>query len=329
MEYLLLKHGIAFGASWALAMYLVPMMIQLASRWSILDEPDGRIKVHKKAIPYLGGVAVYLAMVATLAMVMPTDPKILWLLLGSTLLLFVGLVDDMKVLTPLQKFAGQLIVVLGFVKAGFALKSSFFSDWSNMSLSALWMLTVINAFNLVDVMDGLSSTLAIISATSFMILALLTGQTSLSLVLLIFIGALLGFLWYNKPPAQIYLGDAGALFVGGFLAALPLLFSWSEYSLFGYCAPLFMFGVPLLEVVMLVIIRTYLGIPFFRGSPHHFCIYLQNKGWSREQVLAFTLGASTFLGVAGLLLVRGVLDFSQVFFIGVAFLGVWCYVIFS
>lgn len=329
MEHLLLKHCIAGGASFALSLYLVPLMIQVAARWSILDEPDGRIKVHKKAVPYLGGIAVYLAMVGTLAMIMPTSPSILYLLLGSTLLLFIGLIDDMKVLSPLQKFSGQLLVVLGFVKAGFALKAGFFSGPQNMVLSALWMLTVINAFNLVDVMDGLSSTLAIISAASFALLAFYTGNYALSLVLLVFIGAVAGFLWYNKPPAQIYLGDAGALFIGGFLAALPLLFSWSEKSVFGYCAPLFMFGVPLLEVGMLIVIRSYLGIPFYRGSPHHFSIFLQDKGWSRQQVLAFSALSATFLSAVGLLLVTGMMDFPQVFFLGVAFFGVWCYVVFS
>lgn len=249
--------------------------------------PDGAIKTHKRPTPYLGGFALYVGFLTSLAVTFSFENQYFLLLVGSTLLFFIGLIDDLTVLRPLQKFLGQMVAVFCFLKSGLYLKTHFFNSAGSVIVSAFWCLTIINAFNLVDVMDGLSTTLASLITVSLCIIALYHGHISLALLLATFLGSLLAFLCFNRPSASVYLGDAGSLFLGGFLAPIPFLFNWGTYNWYGYISPIVIFAVPLLEVVSLVIIRTYRGISFYKPSPDHFCLYLRHHGWSVKQILGY------------------------------------------
>jgi len=328
MQAIIFKHVFAFIFSFLMSLYLIPIIIRATKRLGLLDVPDGNLKVHKSPVPYFGGLAVFLGFIATLALVYPFENRVLWLLLGTTMLLFVGLIDDLKVLRPGQKFFGQLLAVLCFLKGGFSLKTNFFSSPLNLGLSAFWMLSVINAFNLVDVMDGLSSTIAIVATTSLFTIALIFEQYTVSLLLAAFLGPLIAFFWYNKPPARIYLGDTGSMFIGGFLAAVPMLFAWSNQSFIAYYAPVIILGIPLLEVFFLVVIRTYLGIPFYRGSPHHFSIYLQKKGWSKWKVLGFTAIMGVILSSLAFLFLFQLISWTVLVAGLVLFFATWCIAVF-
>ena len=286
---MLIRVCFALVLSFLFTYYLIPICKKIAFDFGILDIPNGTIKTHKKPTPYLGGIAVYVGFIAALALVLPFENDIVSLLLGSTLLLFIGFIDDLIVTKPYQKWCGQCIAALCFLKAGLYLKESFFLAYLwNIPISFLWILTVINAFNLVDVMDGLAVCIAICATSSFLIMSIIFKQIGISILLAAFLGALLGFVRFNKPPASIYLGDAGSLFIGGFLATVPFLFKWGVYSWYGFLTPIVILAVPLIEVSSLVVIRTYKGIPFYNASPDHFSIYLRNNGWSCQEILLFT-----------------------------------------
>ena len=303
MEFMLIRLLISFIISFLLTLYLVPLFAAVAHKLHILDVPDGTIKIHEKPTPYLGGVAIYVGFIATLALVFPFENKILSLLLGSTLLLFVGLIDDILRIKPYQKLFWQMIAVFCFLKSGFHLKETFFlANFWNIPISLLWIISIINAFNLVDVMDGLATSLASCATFTFLVIAMMYGQYSLALLLICFLGPLMAFLRYNKPPAQIYLGDAGSLFIGGFLATVPFLFKWGAYSPYGFVTPSIVLAIPLLEITALVCIRSYKRIPFYYGSPDHFSLYLQQNGWSKQQILEYVLLLSVILLTLSLLL---------------------------
>lgn len=280
----------SFIISFLITLYLVPLFALIAKKLNVLDIPDGAVKKHEKPTPYLGGIAIYVGFIASLALIFPYENKIALLLVGSTLLLFIGLIDDILRIKPYQKFFWQFIAAFCFLKAGLYLKESFFLNnvW-NFPVSILWILTIINAFNLVDVMDGLATTLASCATITLLFLALLFDQPQLALLLVTFLGPLLAFLWYNRPPAKIYLGDAGSLFIGGFLGTVPFLFKWGSYNPYGFITPILVLSIPLLEVITLILVRTYKKIPFYYGSPDHFSIYLQQGGWSKYKILGFVL----------------------------------------
>ena len=199
---LFVRHIFAAGFSFLFGFYLMPAIIKSSFKLGIMDIPDGKIKCHGVPIPYLGGLAIYLSFIATLCLVYPFENQVLWLLLGSTLLLLIGMIDDLKVLRPGQKFLGQIVAVVCFLKGGFWLKTEFMTSFVNLFLSGFWMLSLINAFNLVDVMDGLAASIAIVAASSFLIITLIFQQYAISLLLAAFLGAVLAFFFYNKPPAK-------------------------------------------------------------------------------------------------------------------------------
>lgn len=323
MNILLIQTLFSFFTALGITLYLVPRVRAIAYKLQFLDAPDGTIKTHAQTTPYLGGLAVYLGFLGALALTYPFENQVLLFFIGATLLLFLGLLDDLVPMSAMQKFLGQIVAAFCFLKAGLHLKAHFFDNYWNIGISFMWMLTIMNAFNLVDVMDGLASTLAMGSATIFLILALLMGQADVALLLACFIGAVAGFFWYNKPTATIYLGDAGSLFIGGFLAIIPFLFSWGSHSAYGYILPIVVLAIPLLEVTFLIIIRTYKGIPFYKASPDHFCIYFMKSGWSKYQILGYMVFLLSILGSTIVLFVTHTISECTLLSLGAAFLTLW------
>jgi UDP-GlcNAc:undecaprenyl-phosphate GlcNAc-1-phosphate transferase len=324
-----LKLIFSFIISFLITFYFVPLLSAIAHKLGVVDVPDGRIKVHEKTTPYLGGVAVYIGFISGLALVFPLENSIFSLLVGSTLLLFIGLIDDLVVLKPYQKFCGQILAAFCFIKGGLYLKEQFFHDHYLIALpiSMLWILTITNAMNLVDVMDGLATTIALCASLSFGVLAWLLGYYDVMLLISAFVGPLLAFLWYNKPPASMYLGDAGSLFIGGFLSSVPFLLSWSSYNPYGFCAPAIILGIPLCEVIFLIIVRTYKGIPFYKGSPDHFSIYLRARGWSKYRVLGYVVVLSCILLVTVIFFIEDKISFTGVVSLSLLYLAAWLVVL--
>lgn len=323
MEAIATKWIFALVFSFLTTTYLVPIFITLAERLRLLDAPDGRIKKQANPVPYLGGLAVYCGFLCGLALTIPLQSNLALMLVGATLLLFIGLIDDLLVMKPYQKFFGQCLAALCFLKGGFYLKEHFFSTFWHLPISFLWIVSIINAFNLIDVMDGLASSVAIMAAIAFFAIAYLFGQPQEMILLAALIGSLMGFFWFNRPDARIYLGDAGALFIGGVLATVPFLLNWGTHTPFGFFAPIIILAIPILELVTLIVVRTYKGIPFYRGSRDHFSCYLQDKGWGKSKVLVYVFGMSILLGTSAFLLVGNTIQIGQMPFLAAPFLGIW------
>lgn len=319
----ILTSCVIVSLSFLITLYLVPLLSRVAIKFGILDSPDGRLKHQKQPTPYLGGLAIYIGFLIPIALVVPFENQFFLYILASTILLFIGLLDDLIVLTPTQKIVGQALATLCYLKAGFYLKGLFFNHAWNIFISGFWFLTMINAFNLIDVMDGLATTVALGVAGAYLVFAIAVHNTSLVLLLLAFIGALGAFLWFNKPPARIYLGDAGSLFIGGFLASVPFFISWSEYNPYGYFIPLIIGAIPLLEWGTLVLVRTWKRIPFYCGSPDHFCIYLQHNGWKKSAILWYCGLLSCFTTGVSYAFFYHIISIYTVFVLALLYLLIW------
>lgn len=275
-----------FLISFFLASVLIPICRWCAFKFKIVDAPDGKLKIHEKTTPYLGGVAIYVAILITLLFRFNFDLDVSVLFLTVTLLMFLGLIDDIYVIKPYLKFLGQTLSILLLLVSNFYFVNFFFNKYLTIPLKLFWNLSIINAFNLIDVMDGLCSSVAIIPAISFLIISLIFNQVDIAILLVAFLGALISFLVYNFPPAKIYLGDSGSMFIGGFLSLIPFLIKWPSIPI-ALISSLSLLLVPVLELVSLILIRSYKGIPFYLGSPDHFSIYLRRKGWSKKRVLLY------------------------------------------
>jgi UDP-GlcNAc:undecaprenyl-phosphate GlcNAc-1-phosphate transferase len=292
---------LTFILALSLALYGVPLARRAALRFNIVDRPDGQLKRQTEPVPYFGGLVVYLAFLVSLALTFEFRQDVLGLVLGGTLMVMLGLIDDFGVLTPGSKLIGQLIAVFVLIRSGIRIEIAAFPEWLDLALTVLWMIGVVNALNIIDVMDGLAGGVGVIACVWLFVVALLNQDTVSASMLAALAGGLIGFLRYNVHPASIYLGDAGSLFVGLMLGALAMTGKYTAMNPVAVLAPVLILGVPIFDTFFVMYIRWRRGVPVFWGSPDHFALRLRHWRLTVPQVMLVSYGAALFLGGIGVL----------------------------
>ncbi len=287
--------------AYLLALLGTPMARDAALRFGVVDAPDGRLKRQRDPVPYLGGMAVFVAFLLALGMTFDLEAELLALLLAATIAATLGLVDDFGVLTPRAKVLGQLVAVFVLVRAGVAVQVVALPWWVRLLVTVLWLVGLSNAFNLVDIMDGLASGVGVIAATFLLVVALLNGRVVVAALTVALIGALLGFLRFNFHPARIYLGDCGSLFVGLLLGALAMVMDYTRTNPLGFVAPLFILAVPLVDTAYVTVLRLRAGRRIYHGSPDHFPLRLRRRlGGSTPATVLVVYAVAVVSGGLGL-----------------------------
>jgi UDP-GlcNAc:undecaprenyl-phosphate GlcNAc-1-phosphate transferase len=239
-----------------LAMVTTPLAKRAAFRFGIIDKPNPR-KQHSVPTPLLGGAAIFAAVI--LALVILGDPfyvsQVVGIFLGATLMSFMGLWDDRRSLSPWVKLVGQFaaagILILTDVKI-----ELFPWEPLNYLATALWVVGITNAFNLLDNMDGLSGGVSAIAALFFLLFAAMSNQYLVGALAAAVVGACIGFLFYNLNPASIFMGDTGALFLGFTLAALAIKLRFPENSVFvTWMVPPIVLAVPIFDTSLVIVSR--------------------------------------------------------------------------
>jgi len=296
----LIVDGLAFILALVLSVYGTPLARQAALRFNIVDRPDGRLKHQLAPVPYLGGLAIYLSFLITLALTFEFSHAVLGLLLAGTIIVMLGLIDDFGVLTPGAKFTGQLVAVFVLIKSGIRIELAFLPYWAQVALTVVWMVGLINAFNIIDVMDGLAGGVAVVSSVVLFVMAVVTGDEDAPVQMAALAGGLIGFLRYNWHPAKIYMGDAGSMFIGFLLGAVAMTLQYTHQSVLGLFAPPLILGVPIFDTFFVMAIRSMRGIPIFLGSPDHFALRLRRWKLKVPQIVVLSCTATLVLGCAGL-----------------------------
>ena len=303
---MLIKLVLGFFLAYFLALVGVPMARRAALDFGVVDRPDGNLKNHSEPVPYLGGLAVFKAFLLSLGMTYDLDRDLLAMLLASTIVATLGLIDDFGVLTPKAKVLGQLVAVFVLVKAGISVHLVILPLWLRIVITVLWLVGLSNAFNLLDIMDGLASGVGVIAAGFLLVVASLNGRWVVAAFTVALIGALLGFLKFNFPPAQIYLGDSGSLFVGLTLGALAMVMDYTRHNPVGWVVPLFILALPILDTVYVTVLRIRAGRKIYHGSPDHFPLRLRRRlggSTTKTVVVIYALGVvSGSLGIVALYL---------------------------
>jgi len=287
-----------FVLALGLAAWLTPLMREAGLRFGIVDRPDGRLKTHREPVPYLGGLGIYLAFLLALAFTVDFSEPVLALLLGGSILVLLGLIDDLGQLGPWTKLGGQLVAVIVLVKSGVFIQLVFLPAWVALPLSVLWLLAITNAFNLIDIMDGLAAGTAAVAAIVLAAIAQLGGSHTEATVLLALAGSCLGFLRYNFQPARIYMGDAGSTFVGFLLGAMAMSNAYTRTNDLAAIAPALILGVPLFDMLFVMYVRWRRGLPVMLGSPDHVALRLRKWRLSTRQTVLVSYGATALLGAA-------------------------------
>ena len=260
------------AAGFALAATATPLVRALARRVGAVAQPKSD-RWHQAPTAMLGGIAIYLAVLAVLLARGNHSSETWVVIIGSSVMFFLGLIDDFIHLKPYQKLCGQLLSAAGIVYLGLVLPWTG-SSALNMLITFFWLVGVTNAVNMLDNMDGLAAGVAAIASLSLAVNFLLTGQTNAALMLLSFFGALVGFLIFNHNPASIFMGDCGSMFIGFFLASSALL---SEKSgggrsrsvMAALAVPVLVLCIPIFDTTFVTLARKLAGRAASQGGRDH------------------------------------------------------------
>lgn len=305
MSALILEYVFSFVLALCLCLYITPAIIEAALQYNIVDRPDNNLKKHREPVAYLGGLAVYLSFLFTLALTFSFSREVLGLLLAGTIIALLGIIDDLKPLGPKIKLVGQAIAVFTLIKSGIYVKIVCLPLPFCLFITFFWLMTTINAFNIIDIMDGLSAGVGCVIAGVLFVVALLNGNHMIAIMAVSLAGALLGFLRYNFEPARIYLGDTGSTFLGLMLGALAMIGSYTDNNDLGFLAPVVILGIPLFDTAFVMYIRWRRGIPVIYGSPDHFALRLRKWRLTTRQTVLASYGTSLVLGLLGIAMMLG------------------------
>jgi UDP-GlcNAc:undecaprenyl-phosphate GlcNAc-1-phosphate transferase len=314
---------LCFVASCWVSLVLTRRVRDGAIARGLVAAPELDRHVHKDAVPRLGGVAVYLTVLAVLGL---SAGAVKWMgvgqafsagemarLLGpATIVFLLGIYDDMRGANAYLKFGVQAIAAGLLYFAGYGIEHfALFSRTHalgtalGLPLTVFWVLLVTNAFNLIDGLDGLAAGSAFFSTMVMFVISLMRGNFTVTFITIALAGAILGFLRYNFNPATIFLGDSGSLFVGFLLSAVALAGSQKATTIVAVTIPVIAFGLPILDVA-LAVVRRFLGArPLFTGDNDHIHHKLLKRGFSQRGAVLTLYGVTAAFGLLSVALMHG------------------------
>ena len=291
------------------SLLLVPLVAKLAIKIGAVDKPNAR-KVHTRIMPRMGGLAIYISFFAVLFLSQGMTRQLLGLFLGGTVLVLVGIVDDMKDIPAKVKLCGQILaacIVVGFgVRVDF-MTYIFFGGMFQLSIlsaqiTVIWIVAITNAVNLIDGLDGLAAGISTISAITMAIVGYASGQYLMASMAMILIGATLGFLKYNFHPASIFMGDTGSMFLGYNLSVLAVMGFAKSFTLLSLVPPLLVLAIPILDTLFAIIRRKMNNKPIFKPDKNHLHHCLLKYGFSHRDTVLVIYAVSAILAVCGLIM---------------------------
>jgi UDP-GlcNAc:undecaprenyl-phosphate GlcNAc-1-phosphate transferase len=304
---------LVFVACLSLALVATRYVRDFANAKGWTEAPTTDRHVHSIPIPRLGGVAIYFAFMSAMLMavvlprllgtaqILPLKPTA-GLLGAATMIFLLGLVDDLRSLSPYWKFAVQALAGVWLYASGMSIErialisqDSTFRWMFSLPLTVFWVLLITNAFNLIDGLDGLAAGSALFSTFVLFVLSLVMPNPLVAFLTVALAGATLGFLRFNFHPATIFLGDSGSLFIGFMLAALALTGSQKAPTIVAVAIPLLALGFPILDVALAVARRFLMAKPLFGADKQHIHHKLLKLGLSqRETVLILYVVTAAF-----------------------------------
>lgn len=307
----------AFLIAAGIAILVTPAVIKLAEKTGAMDKPDKR-KVHKKPIPRIGGLGIYIAfMISVITTVFVAMPyvemrhEIIGLIFSASLIVLLGLVDDYKNLPARTKFLGQILIAMILV-LGFDVRIDFITDpfgdylylesWVAIPATIFWLVGLTNTVNLIDGLDGLAAGISAIASVTIFLVALQNNFFLVAGLTAALAGAAAGFLFFNFHPAKIFMGDTGSMFFGFMLAGISVMGSMKSTATITLVVPILALGVPILDTAFAIIRRLLGGQPIFKPDKGHLHHRLLNLGFTQRQAVFLIYVISAVLGLSAIAL---------------------------
>ncbi len=292
---------------------MTPVVKTFAYKVGAIDVPKDNRRMHKVPIPRLGGLAIFIGFMVSILLFVPITPEMRSILLGAVIIVVLGVVDDIMALPAMLKFVVQivaaLIPALGGVRIlAFSNPNIFSSNlyWVLGSLSipftVLWIVAITNSVNLIDGLDGLANGVSAISATTMLVIALLTAESQVAIVMAALVGACVGFMPYNLNPAKMFMGDTGATFLGYILATMSIQGLFKYYAVISFVVPFLILGLPIFDTTFAFIRRIAHGQSPMHADRSHIHHRLIDMGLNQKQAVATLYVISAILGLSAVVL---------------------------
>lgn len=297
-----------------LSLILTPLVRKLAYKIGAVDVPKDDRRVHKEPMPLIGGLALYISMVIVSLIFLPLDRFLISIILGSSVIVISGIIDDTRGMSPKLKLIFQLIagtiLILGDVKIDFITnpfsKSNvlLYLKWFSIPITLFWIVGITNTLNLIDGLDGLAAGVAAISSLSLMLVAAKFGYNNIIILSAILAGGCLGFLPYNFNPAKIFMGDTGSLFLGFMLAAISIEGVMKSVAAIAVVVPILILGVPIFDTTFAIFRRLLSGKSIMAADKSHLHHKLLDKGFSQKKTVLILYGISGVFGIFAVIIAR-------------------------
>ena len=300
--------------AFVVAAAVTPAAIKIAPKIGAMDIPKDERRMHKKPMPRFGGIAIYLGIMAALAVFALKDKGITSVMTGCTLIYMLGLIDDLKDLKPLVKLCGQIVcatvvyimgVRIEFITNYFGPGNMAFGDVACFIITVLWLIAITNAVNLIDGLDGLAAGIAAISALCIGYVAYIHGQYVPTLAMMAIAGAALGFLPYNFNPAKIFMGDSGSELLGFSIAAVSILGTVKSATIVVVIIPALVLGLPIFDTVMAIFRRLAKHQSIGTADKDHLHHRIMKAGFGQKRAVMILYCISGIMGLVAVLYSRG------------------------
>ncbi|QSO48337.1 MraY family glycosyltransferase [Alicyclobacillus mengziensis] len=310
---------ISFATAFIFVYVSIPHIRKLAVRLGFVDRPNQR-KIHKEPIPLLGGLPLYVGFLIAAGGFGHAGKTFWGIAVGGLLILLIGILDDYyktrgRDFKAWPKFVMQIVAALVLVGFGvdingvnLPISHSYFAfpAWLSVLTTVFWVVAITNMMNFLDGVDGLAAGISAISAMTLFFVALLKGQDSMAVFAVVLMGSALGFLRHNFHPARIFMGDAGATFLGYVLAAVAVEGAFKSATLVSLVVPVLALGVPILDTVWVVVRRFRENRPIYVADKGHTFHMLMKSGLSQVQTVAFLYLLGLCFSLASIVVVLAV-----------------------
>lgn len=295
------------------AFLTTPVVRTLAHKMGAIDVPKDARRMHDHPIPRMGGLAIFLAFLLSVLLFAELTLQVRGMLLGSVMIVVLGIFDDIYSLSAKFKFIVQIVAALIAVGCGNMIEvlsnPNIFSSnpywelkWLSWPITVIWIVAITNAVNLIDGLDGLACGVSTISSMSMLVIALVLNEGDVAIFLAALAGGCIGFLPYNLNPAKIFMGDTGSTFLGYILAVVSIQGMFKMYSVISFVVPFLMLGLPIFDTAFAFIRRIARGQSPMKPDRSHVHHRLIDMGFSQKQAVAVLYVISAILGLSAVVL---------------------------
>ena len=290
-----------------------PIVKSFAYKLGAIDVPKDERRMHKVPIPRMGGLAIFLGFIISVLLFVEVDDQMKGILLGSVIIVVMGIIDDITPLRASLKFVIQILAALIPVYYGVQItcisNPNLFSDnpywnfgWLSIPITVIWIVGLTNAVNLIDGLDGLAIGVSSISALTMLAIAILVAEPQVAVIMAALVGACIGFMPYNMNPAKIFMGDTGSTFLGYILACITIQGLFKFYAVISFVVPFLILGLPIFDTMFAIIRRISHGQYPMAPDRSHVHHRLIDMGLNQKQAVAVLYVISAILGLSAVVL---------------------------